>query len=212
MLSIEKLQAGYGGKAVVSIPSFELPGGKHCLISGQSGSGKTTLLYAIAGLLTPQAGNITLCGTALHTLNHKERDRFRGMHIGIVYQTLHMVGALTVLQNLLLAQYAAGVTQDETRALALLESLGLADYAHRKPDTLSQGQKQRVAIARAVMNAPSLIVADEPTSALDDNAAQAVMRLLLDAAKNSNASLLVATHDARINGFFDKRITLGVGA
>lgn len=136
-------------------------------------------------------------------------DVFRGRHIGIIYQTLHMISALTVLQNLLLAQYAAGLPQDRDKALSLLEHLGIADKKDDKPETLSQGQQQRVAIARATINGPKIIVGDEPTSALDDKSCESVMELLLQLAASSNASLVIATHDQRIKRHFHKQITIG---
>ena len=136
-------------------------------------------------------------------------DEFRGRHIGIIYQTLHMVSALTVLENLLLAQYAAGLPQDRDKAVDLLEHLGIADKKDDKPETLSQGQQQRVAIARATINGPKIIVGDEPTSALDDNSCETVMELLLHLAASSNASLVIATHDQRIKRHFHKQITIG---
>ncbi len=209
MLSITHLKAGYAGKTVVDLPELTLDKGEHCLILGKSGSGKTTLLYAIAGLLTPLSGEIRLNETSLTALSISARDAFRGKHIGIIYQALHTVPALSVLENLLLASYAASLPQDRAKALSLLQQLGIADQRGKKPQALSQGQQQRVAIARAAMNNPALILGDEPTSALDDASCDAVMQLLLSLAKSSGASLVIATHDARIKKYFSKTITLG---
>lgn len=209
MLNIKNLKAGYDGKAVVEIESLSLAAGEHCLILGKSGSGKTTLLYALAGVLKPLAGEITLENTNITALSGSTLDSFRGKNIGIIYQTLHMAAPLSVLENILLVQYAAGVPQDAAKAEKLLASLGLLDYRHKKPENLSVGQQQRVAIARAAINAPKLILGDELTSALDDESCDAVMKLLLDTAKSSGASLVIATHDARIKKHFSKTITLG---
>lgn len=209
MLNIKNLKAGYDGKAVVEIPNLLLAAGEHYLILGKSGSGKTTLLYALAGVLKPLAGEITLDNTNITALSGSALDSFRGKNIGIIYQTLHMAAPLSVLENILLVQYAAGVPQDAVKAEKLLASLGLLDYRHKKPEELSVGQQQRVAIARAAINSPKLILGDEPTSALDDEACDAVMKLLLDTAKASGASLVIATHDARIKKHFSKTITLG---
>ena len=209
MLHVQNLKAGYDGKPVVDISALSLGTGEHCLILGKSGTGKTTLLYALAGLLSPLSGSIRVNDTEITKLSNAPLDAFRGRHIGIIYQTLHMVGALSVLENLTLVQYAAGQKQDSKRAETLLAQLGLPDCRNRKPETLSQGQQQRVAIARAAMNSPTIILGDEPTSALDDEACEAVMQLLLGVAKASNASLIVATHDARIKKYFPKTITLG---
>jgi ABC-type lipoprotein export system ATPase subunit len=212
MLTIKNLTAGYDGKSVVEIADLALAAGEHCLILGKSGSGKTTMLYALAGVLKPLSGEIILGNTNIAALSGAGLDDFRGKNIGIIYQTLHMAAALSVLENILLVQYAAGVPQDAAKAEKLLTSLGLLDYRHKKPDALSQGQQQRVAIARAAINNPKLILGDEPTSALDDEVCDAVMQLLLDTAKASGASLVIATHDARIKKYFTKTITLGGAA
>ena len=123
----------------------------------------------------------------------------------MVFQTLHLVPVVSVLGNLLLAGRLAGLAPDRTRALALLERLGVGDLARRKPVAISQGQRQRVAIARAVMNRPALVLADEPTSALDDAAAGAVAAMLADVVAESGAALLIATHDARLAGLLPGR-------
>ena len=199
MLNIKNLKAGYGGKVVVEIENLALAAGEHCLLLGKSGSGKTTLLYAIAGLLTPLSGEILL-----------ENEVVKKSNVGIIYQALHTVSALSVLENILLVQYAAGVSQDAKKAEKLLVQLGLDEHIHKKPNELSQGQQQRVAIARAAVNNPKLILGDEPTSALDDEACEAVMNLLLETARETGASLIIATHDARIKKHFEKIIMLGV--
>lgn len=152
MLTLNNLKAGYAGKTVVDIADLALGKGEHCLILGKSGSGKTTLLYALAGVLKPLAGEIRLGDTNISALSGAALDDFRGKNIGIIYQTLHMAAALSVLENILLVQYAAGVPQGAVKAEKLLASLGLLDHRHKKPDALSQGQQQRVAIARAAIN------------------------------------------------------------
>ena len=200
MLSIKNLKAGDGGKVVVDVPSLNLAAGEHCLLLGKSGSGKTTLLYAIAGLLTPMSGEILLANKPVEKSD-----------IGIIYQALHTVSALSVLENILLVQYAAGVFQDAKKAEKLLVRLGLGEHIHKKPSELSQGQQQRVAIARAAVNKPKLILGDEPTSALDDESCEVVMNLLLETANETGASLIIATHDARIKKHFAKVVMLGVG-
>ena len=212
MLEIRGLEAGYNGKAVVRLAQFTLPRGEHCLVLGASGSGKTTLLYTIANLLAPVRGDIVLEGENMAARRGRDADSFRARHIGIVHQTLHMVNAVSVLQNLLLTQYAAGIRQDAAAALRWLERLGLSAQKDEKPVSLSQGQRQRLSIARAAINAPSLILGDELTSALDDAACENVMRVLLEVAAASRASLMVATHDRRIERHFQHRLLLEGGA
>ncbi len=209
MLEIKNLKVGHDENVVMELPRLSLSSGEHCLILGASGSGKTTLLSTLSGLLAPLGGEILLEGHNFNDLHGSAMDEFRGRNIGIIYQTLHMVSALTVLENLLLAQYSAGLPQNSDKAVTLLEHLGIADKKDDKPETLSQGQQQRVAIARAAINSPKIIVGDEPTSALDDNACETVMDLLLKLAAASNASLVIATHDQRIKRHFHKQITLG---
>lgn len=211
MLEINGLNVGHDGNAILEVPHLSVFTGEHCLILGASGSGKTTLLSTLSGLLAPIAGELLIDGFSVHNLRGVAMDEFRGRHIGIIYQTLHMVGALTVLDNLLLVQYSAGLPQDREKAIALLEHLGVAEKKDHKPETLSQGQLQRVAIARAVINGPRIIVGDEPTSALDDRSCETVMELLLQLAASANASLVIATHDQRIKRHFHRQITLEGG-
>ncbi len=209
MFEVEKLLSGYDGKIVAKLPRLELAKGEHCLLLGASGSGKTTLLCTLAGYLTPIDGAVRMNGNEISGLRGSRADRFRSLHMGFVFQTLHMVNALSVLDNLLLVRYSAGLPQERERAEALLEMLGLADKRHEKPLALSQGQQQRVAIARAVINCPEIILGDEPTSALDDRSCEKVMGLLLDVTASVGASLIVATHDNRITGYFSRQIVLG---
>jgi len=138
-----------------------------------------------------------------------ELDRFRVRHIGIVFQRLHLVSSLTVLDNLLLAQYLAGTTQDLPGVHALLTSLGLTDKAYSRPHALSFGQSQRARTGRAVVNKPCLILADEPTSNLDDANAAAALDVLIEQARSCNATLVIATHDRRIRERFEHQIDLG---
>ncbi|MDX1975072.1 MAG: ATP-binding cassette domain-containing protein [Rickettsiales bacterium] len=209
MLSCSALNLGYQGTPVIATPTITIADKEHCLILGPSGSGKTTLLYAIAGLIQPLHGQIQLNGQDLWSLTAAQRDRLRGAQMGIVFQTLHLVEALSVLDNLLLAQYAAGFTCDIAHAKAQLTAVNMNGYAKRKPAELSQGERQRLAIARATINRPSLIICDEPTSALDDAHCEQVMQLLLASAAQSGASLIIATHDARIKRHIPKQLTVG---
>ncbi len=212
MLSFSALRLGYAGRAVLELGDFALPAGGQCLIAGPSGCGKTTLLYALAGLSPVMAGSVSVNGTVITALNESARDAFRGRHIGIVYQGIHLIKSLSVLQNVMLASYAAGLAAQETRARALLSRLGLSEKLHAMPDTLSQGQAQRVAIARAALHSPALLLADEPTSSLDDASCAGVIALLKEVALEANSTLVIATHDARVKEHFADVVTLGGGA
>ena len=192
----------------LSFPDLSIHKGDKILLLGSSGCGKTTLLSVIAGLLPPATGHVTVNDTDFYALTSKERDVLRGQIFGFVFQNLHLLPALTLRQNIMLAADMSGVSVPTERLEKLLSSLGLTDKANRKPSELSQGEQQRAALARAVLNSPALIIADEPTSALDDKNADAVMDLLERQSSESGAALLVATHDNRIKHRFDTIITL----
>jgi len=208
---LRDLRHAYDGRDVLRLDRWSVAEGEHWLVLGPSGSGKTTLLHILAGILTPTQGSVSIAGQDLRQQRAGELDRFRGRNVGIVFQRLHLISSLTVLGNLLLAQYLAGTAQDALAAHRLLAGLGLADQAHSLPQALSFGQAQRAAVARAVVNKPRLILADEPTSNLDDVNAAAALDLLLDQARACNATLVIATHDRRIRERFGHQITLGIG-
>jgi putative ABC transport system ATP-binding protein len=198
MLIVEGLEAGYGTTRVARLSGISLNAGEAGLILGLSGSGKTTLLLAIAGLVRTFAGRVEVAGVNVASLSISARDHWRGRSVGLVFQEIHLIAGLSTLDSVLLAPYAAGLPQDRARALALLDTLGLAGKAHQPAQTLSRGQAQRTAIARAMLLKPSLILADEPTASLDDQACETVCDLLLSAATETGAALLISTHDHRL--------------
>ena len=198
MFLIQNLKHAYNGIEVLSVPALQVEQGSQWLVLGPSGSGKTTLLHILAGILKPTAGSVSVAGHDLTALKAADLDRFRGQCIGIVLQRLHLIPSLTVRNNLLLAQYLAGLPQDGTRVRQVLASLDIADKANAHPHELSFGQAQRVAVARAVVNQPKLLLADEPTSNLDDARCAQAYGLLESQARACGATLVVATHDQRI--------------
>jgi putative ABC transport system ATP-binding protein len=177
-------------------------------VLGRSGCGKTTLLHVIAGLLRPSEGKVEVSGQDLASLSGRTLDRWRAATVGIVLQALHLVKHLSVRDNLRLAQYLAHVPQDDARIADTLGALGVAAKSARRASELSQGEQQRVAIARAVVNRPKLLLADEPTANLDDAAAASVVDLLSEQAARHGATLVVATHDARVKAKFRERLEL----
>jgi len=208
MIAVSNLSYSYKGSQVLRFPDFVLKPGEHGLLLGQSGSGKTTLLHLLGGLLRGYGGSLSVDGTELASLSETALDRFRGQHIGFIFQKNHLITALTVEKNLLLAPYLSGTELEPGRVAEVLGGLGLAEKRGSKVTALSHGQAQRVAIARAVLNKPSLLFADEPTSALDDANCDRVIRLLLDVASQNGSTLLVATHDQRVKDKIQKQIIL----
>ena len=198
MFLIQNLKHAYNRMEVLNVPAWQVEQGSQWLVLGPSGSGKTTLLHILAGILKPTAGSVSVAGQDLTALKAADLDRFRGQCIGIVLQSLHLVPSLTVRNNLLLAQYLAGLPQDGTRVRQVLASLDIAAKANAHPHELSFGQAQRVAVARAVVNRPKLLLADEPTSNLDDARCAQAYGLLESQARACGATLVVATHDQRI--------------
>lgn len=198
LIQLKALTLAYQRGPTLEFPDLDLPDGQGLLLRGASGSGKSTLLALMAGLLTPSRGMVRVKGTELGRLDAAQRDAWRGANLGFVPQRLHLSAALTVKANLDLPYVAAGLAADRVRAATLLAELGLTDVQQRRPHELSLGQAQRVALARALVRRPSLLLADEPTANLDDEAAAVVLRMLQQASLDHGASLIVATHDSRV--------------
>jgi putative ABC transport system ATP-binding protein len=198
LFSLDGIEHGYGRTTVLRVDSWHAQAGDHWLLAGASGSGKSTLLHILAGLTVPIRGRVVVAGKDLRTLTGGALDHWRGRHVGLVPQRLHLVAALDVCDNLRLAQHLAGVREDRDRIDELLAAVGIGGLGSRYPRQLSQGQAQRVAIARAVVNRPALVLADEPTANLDDAHAAAALELLRTQAAAAGATLVVATHDARV--------------
>jgi putative ABC transport system ATP-binding protein len=188
----------YPGSAPIHFPDLDVAQGSVVLLSGPSGCGKSTWLALVAGLVKPSAGTLTVADQAVGNLNGVAADAWRARTIGFLPQKLHLSAALTVAQNLAMAQWAAGQHEDPGRIATTLAALGVAELGRRKPAQLSGGQAQRVALARAVLLQPKVILADEPTASLDDEAAASAIGLLLQTAGQQGATLVIATHDARV--------------
>ena len=208
MIAVRGLVHRYGAVQALRLPDWQVVQGQRWLVLGRSGCGKSTLLHVLAGLVRPSEGQVNVFDIDLLSLKGNQLDRWRGANVGIVLQALHLVKHLTVAENLRLAQYLARLPQDDARVADTLAALGIGDKATRRPAQLSQGEQQRVAIARAVVNRPRLLLADEPTANLDDEAASAAVELLAEQAARYNATLVVATHDARVKQNFEKKLSL----
>ena len=210
VLEIRNLTFGYD-QALLNIDAFTLAQQESIAVLGPSGCGKTTFMHLLTGLLRPDAGSIQINGTEITTLSEAKIDQLRGQQIGIVFQRMHLIPSISILDNLLLAQRLARVPSDKTYAIGLLEQLGIADLGNRRPTTLSQGQVQRAAIARAVAHKPTLLVADEPTSALDDKNARDAITILKDLTIGNSAALIVVTHDERVRASLQRTYDLTTG-
>ena len=183
-------------RGVLDKISFEAKAGSFVLVRGRSGAGKSTLLNLIAGLLTPKSGEVVVGDLPVHALSEGARDRFRARHVGYVFQTFHLIPALTVRENLYLPLRLAGkrIDRDAERATAILDTLELSAHMGKKVHRLSVGQRQRVAVGRVLLSRPSLVLADEPTASLDEQSGLLVRDALFDLHREG-ATLFVASHD-----------------
>ncbi|GAB4026871.1 ABC transporter ATP-binding protein [Spirosoma gilvum] len=208
MLATNQLTFAYNPTKQFTFPDVYCANREALLILGRSGTGKTTFLHLLALLLKPNSGSVTIDDTDLTKLSVAETAAFRAKHVGIVFQKPHFVSSLSVLDNLLMANYLADKPQDKARAKELAGQLGFGDHLDKKTHQLSQGEQQRVSIARAVMNQPGVILADEPTSSLDDENTERVVQLLREQSEQIGASLIVVTHDQRLKDVFQNRVAL----
>ena len=184
-------------RTVLRDVSLRLGRGAFSVLMGRSGAGKSTLLNLISGIDLPTAGRVRIGGVDLTEKSETERTKFRRANIGFVFQSFNLISTLTVGENVRLPLELAGETPraDRDRARAMLDRVGLADRADDFPDRLSGGEQQRVAVARALAHEPLLVLADEPTGNLDYETGQAVLTLLGDLVRDTDTTLLVATHD-----------------
>lgn len=176
---------------------LQIEAGAFVSIIGKSGSGKSTLINVITGIDRPTSGEVIVNETAIHDFNEEQIAIWRGRSIGVIFQFFQLLPTLTAVENILLAMdYGGGypANQRAERAMELLELVGMTDYAHQLPNTLSGGQQQCVAIARALANDPALLTADEPTGNLDSKSTEMVFRLFEDLA-DSGKTILMVTHD-----------------
>lgn len=209
MIETNNLTFQYNNREqVLSFPDLTLNKDENLLILGKSGVGKTTLLHLLAGLLKPASGSVTIDKVALSSLKNNELDKFRGKNIGFVFQQKHAIQSLNVFENLKARLFFSNETVNNKEIESLLIELGLLEFKNSKINELSEGQLQRLGIALSVIHKPKVILADEPTSSLDDENCKVVIELLKKQAKQTNANLIVITHDSRVKSFFKKTITL----
>ncbi|MDT8368072.1 MAG: ABC transporter ATP-binding protein [Longimicrobiales bacterium] len=183
-------------------------------VVGPSGSGKTTLLGLLAGLDTPTAGTVTLGDTALFDLDEDARARFRARNVGFVFQSFHLLPALTALENVRipLELVGEGGRPGEVRARRLLERVGLGERTDHYPSQLSGGEQQRVAVARAFVTRPRILFADEPTGNLDRATGERIVTLLEELNREAETTLVMVTHDHDLAARAHRVIRLADGA
>jgi putative ABC transport system ATP-binding protein len=188
-----------------------IPRGQFAAVMGPSGSGKSTLLGLLAGLDAPTTGQILLDGEDITSLSEDQMALVRGRKIGFVFQSYHLLPALTAEENVLLPMDLAGVPAERARARELLERVGLKDRFDHYPVQLSGGEQQRVALARAFALSPPILLADEPTGNLDSATGQVVLDLLLQLNREEGATLVLVTHERSLADMADRRIILRDG-
>ena len=197
-------EPGGGRLAILDIREFKVAPGEQVVLMGRSGCGKTTLLHIIAGISRPDSGLINVAGLNIAALAEAERDRFRALHIGYVFQTFNLLPGFSALENVLLGMSFADRRPEPHRAAHLLERVGLGHRLTHKPTMLSVGEQQRVAVARALANKPSLLLADEPTANVDTGHQQQIVDLIGDTCREENVALVLVTHTPEVARQFDR--------
>jgi lipoprotein-releasing system ATP-binding protein len=213
ILKAENLDKNYGNLAVLKGVSMGINEGEMVAIVGASGAGKSTLLHLLSTLDRIDKGEVYFKNKALSKLNKTELNTLRNKTFGFIFQFHHLLPEFTAIENICIPAWIANASkkQSETRAMELLERMGLGNRAEHKPSELSGGEQQRVAIARALMNKPSIIFADEPTGNLDSSNAEEVNKLFLDLKKELNQTFVIVTHNEDLASLADRVIHMRDG-
>jgi putative ABC transport system ATP-binding protein len=191
--------------------NFEIHKGEFTAIVGASGSGKSTLLHLLGGVDSPTEGKVFLDGDDIYSLNDEKRSILRRRKIGFVFQTYNLIPVLTVEENIKMPLLLDGNKVDQQKIDQMLERLGLTERRNHLPNQLSGGQQQRVAIGRALINRPAIILADEPTGNLDRKNSEEVMKLMVQAVREMEETLVLITHEMDIAAMADRIIHLEDG-
>jgi putative ABC transport system ATP-binding protein len=213
LLTGRGLRKSFGATPALRGMDLSVDAGEVLAVMGPSGSGKSTLLHCLAGILTPDAGEVTFDGRRVDQLPDRERSRLRRAEFGFVFQFGQLVPELPVLENVALPLLLGGRGRRAAVAAAeeWLPRLGLDGLGRRLPGELAGGQVQRAAIARALIAGPRLVFADEPTGSLDSVAADEVMELLVTTAREERIGVVVVTHEPRVAAYADRRVTMRDG-
>ncbi|HZM84015.1 MAG TPA: ABC transporter ATP-binding protein [Candidatus Limnocylindrales bacterium] len=213
MLTAHNLHKSFGPTPALRGAEIALAKGELVAVMGPSGSGKSTLLHCLAGILTPDSGEVVFDGRRVDRLGDRERSLLRRSRFGFVFQFGQLVPELPLLENIALPLLLAGRARRAALAEARpwLPRLGLDGLEHRLPGEISGGQGQRAAIARALITKPDVVFADEPTGALDSVAADQIMELLVDAARAEGAGVVIVTHEPRVAAYADRTVIVRDG-
>lgn len=213
MIRIENITKSFGNLQVLKGISLDIKQNEVVSIVGASGAGKTTLLQIIGTLDRPDTGTVTLAGQDVTGLGSDALARFRNWHIGFVFQFHQLLPEFTALENVMMPAYIAGTPAKEarTRAMELLDFMGLTERASHKPAELSGGEKQRVAVARALTNNPELVLADEPSGSLDTRNKEELHRLFFDLRDRFGQTFVIVTHDEGLASMTDRTIRMQDG-
>jgi len=216
MIKVENLQKrvamAEGELEILKGIDLEIKRGESLAIVGASGSGKSTLLGLLAGLDEPTGGRVVINGTDIGSLSEDQRARFRGAHVGFVFQSFQLLPALTALENVMLPLEIQGHKDAQAQAEDYLERVKLSDRMHHYPLQLSGGEQQRVAISRAFSSQPDILFADEPTGNLDTLTGKHIIDLLFELNSQEGTTLVLVTHEQRLAQRCNRRITLDAGA
>jgi putative ABC transport system ATP-binding protein len=193
--------------------SLQIARGEFLAITGPSGSGKTTLLNLIGCLDSPSGGDLRIAGEDVTRLGDRELSAFRAKRLGFIFQSFNLVPVLTVFENVEypLRLSRAPASERRSRAEAMIEAVGLANYLRHRPGELSGGQRQRVAIARALVTRPDLVLADEPTANLDSATGEKIVDLMREMRERLGTSFLISTHDAAIAAHACRQVSIRDG-
>ncbi|WP_328536962.1 ABC transporter ATP-binding protein [Streptomyces sp. NBC_00344] len=213
LLHAVDLHKAYGPTPALDGASFSVHPGEIVAVMGPSGSGKSTLLHCLAGIVRPDSGSITYSGRELTSMPDAERSALRRSDFGFVFQFGQLVPELTCTENVALPLRLNGIKRKaaEHRALEWMDRLEVSALGHKRPGEVSGGQGQRVAVARSLVTEPRVIFADEPTGALDSLNGERVMELFTQAARSTNAAVVLVTHEARVAAYSDREIVVRDG-